>query len=266
MATTGADINVRNGILKADLPNVRRLEAVAFRAWPATSVQYDGSWLIRLTAGHASKRLNSLNPLDPSDYRDVESRIEKAARRFTEYDLPLTVRQTPLTPPQLIDLMDRQGWLSLSESIVMMADIPPNDTTEAIEHLPLRDVGRFVDARLKISGESPDQKAGLAEVINAIKPECGLFLFEDQELGPIAVSLAVQDNDLAGILQLAVSPQVRRKGVGAAIVNASLRWARLRGARTGWLAVEAANEPAIALYRKFGFRDVYRYCYRRPCK
>jgi hypothetical protein len=54
-------------ISKADLPNVRRLEAVGFRAWPAASVQYDGSWLVRLTAGHDSKRLNSVYPLDPSD-------------------------------------------------------------------------------------------------------------------------------------------------------------------------------------------------------
>lgn len=250
-------------ISKADLPNVRRLEAVGFRAWPAASVQYDGSWLVRLTAGHDSKRLNSVNPLDPSDYRDLEIRLEKAARRFAEYGRPLTVRQTPLAPPQLIAHMDANGWLVFSETIVMMADIPPNDTTEAIEHLPLRDVGRFVDARLQICGENSQGRAGLAEVINAIKPECGLFLFESPEHGPTAVSLAVHDNDLAGILGVAVAPGVRRQGIGASVVNASLRWARLRGARTAWLAVDSDNEAAIALYRKFGFRDVYRYSYRR---
>ena len=97
-------------ISKADLPNVRRLEAVGFHAWPATSVQYDGSWLVRLTAGHDSKRLNSVNPLDPSDYRDLEIRLEKAAKRFSEHGRPLTVRQTPLTPPQLIAHMNANGW------------------------------------------------------------------------------------------------------------------------------------------------------------
>lgn len=249
---------------KVDLPNVRRLEAVGFRAWPAASVHYDGSWLVRLTAGHDSKRLNSVNPLDPSDYRDLEIRLEKAARRFSDYGRPLTVRQTPLTPPQLIAHMDEKGWPVFSEATVMIADIPPNDTTESIEHLPLRDVGRFVDARLQICGENSQDKAGLSEVINAIKPEIGLFLFESPEHGPTAVSLAVHDNDLAGILQVAVAKDVRRQGIGASIINASLRWARLRGARTAWLSVESDNEAAIALYRKFGFMDVYRYCYRRP--
>ena len=43
----------------------RRFEAAGFRAWPAASVHYDGTWVIRLTAGHTAKRLNSVNPLDP---------------------------------------------------------------------------------------------------------------------------------------------------------------------------------------------------------
>lgn len=255
-----------DGTAKIDLPSVRRLEAVGFRAWPAASVHYDGSWLVRLTAGHDSKRLNSVNPLDPSDYRDIETRLGKAERRFADYGRPLTLRQTPLMPQPLIDHLDALGWAAFGETLVMTADIPPNDVSESIEHLPLRDVGRFVDARLKICREDPYTKAGLTEVINAIKPECGMFLFEAPDHGATAVSLAVHDNDLAGILQVAVSENLRREGLGSSIVNASLRWARLRGARKAWLAVECSNAAAIGLYRQFGFKDVYRYVYRRPAQ
>ncbi|OJF90804.1 GCN5 family acetyltransferase [Pararhizobium antarcticum] len=251
-------------ITRADLPIVRRLEAVGFRAWPAASVHYDGSWLIRLTAGHPSKRLNSLNPLDPSDYRDLEIRLEKAAKRFSDYELPLTVRQSPLTPSQMTALMDAQGWSALGESIVMMADIAASDLVDGMDYLPIRDVGRFVDARIRICGDDPQSKPGLTEIMNAIRPESGLFLFEDAVLGPTAVSLVVHDNDLAGILQFGVAETQRRQGIGASILDASLRWARLRGARKAWLQVEADNEAAIGLYRKFGFQDVYRYVYRRP--
>ncbi|MDO9417913.1 GNAT family N-acetyltransferase [Pararhizobium sp.] len=247
-----------------DLPSVRRLEAVGFRAWPAASVQYDGSWLIRLTAGHPSKRLNSVNPLDPSDYRDIEIRLEKAAKRFADYDLPLTIRQTPLTPGQLIAHMDENGWQAFDESLVMMADIPVAEVSDAIDHLPIRDVGRFVDARILIGGEDQQNKPGLTEVINAIKPEHGLFLFEEPDLGPAAIALVVHDNDLAGIMQLGVAEQLRRKGFGTAVLNAGLKWARLRGARKAWLQVEADNVEAVNLYRRAGFKDVYRYVYRRP--
>ena len=40
-----------------------------------------------------------------------------------------------------------------------------------------------------------------------------------------------------------------------------MRWAREQGAMRAYLQVVAANEPAIALYRGFGFREAYRYDY-----
>ena len=64
-----------------ELAQVRRYEAVGFRAWPAAAVHYDGTWVVRLTAGHPAKRLNSVNPLDPGDVVNIEERIARAARR-----------------------------------------------------------------------------------------------------------------------------------------------------------------------------------------
>jgi ribosomal protein S18 acetylase RimI-like enzyme len=248
----------------SDLPKVRRLEAVGFRAWPAASAQYDGSWLFRLTAGHPSRRLNSVNPLDPSDVRDIEIRLEKAAKRFSDYGRPLLVRQTPLTPPQLVSFMDSAGWADIGQTIVMTSNLADLPREEGVEHLPSRDVGRFVDARIRVAGDDPALKPGLTEIINAIKPEVGLFIFEEPDFGPTAVTLAVQDNDLAGILQLGVAEARRGQGTGTAVLHAALRWAKLKGARQAWVQVEADNAAAIALYRRAGFTDVYRYSYRGP--
>ena len=248
----------------ADLPKVRRLEAVGFRAWPAASVQYDGSWLCRLTAGHPSRRLNSVNPLDPSDTRDMEIRLEKAAKRFADYGRPLLVRQTPLAPPELIALMDAAGWGDVGRTVVMTATLADLPRDEGLDHLPSRDVGRFVDARIRVAGDDPALKPGLTEIINAIKPEAGLFIFEEPDFGPTAVTIAVQDNDMAGILQLGVAEERRDQGLGSAILNASLRWAKLKGARQAWAQVEANNEAGRALHARAGFRDVYEYSYRGP--
>lgn len=248
----------------SDLPKVRRLEAVGFRAWPAASAQYDGSWLCRLTAGHPSRRLNSVNPLDPSDIRDIEIRLEKAAKRFSDYGRPLLVRQTPLTPPQLIAFMDEAGWADVGQTIVMTANLADLPREEGVDHLPSRDVGRFVDARIRVAGDDPTLKPGLTEIINAIKPEVGLFIFEEADFGPTAVTLAVQDNDLAGILQLGVAEERRGRGTGTAVLHAALRWAKLKGARQAWVQVEADNAAAIALYHRAGFKDVYHYSYRGP--
>lgn len=253
----------------ADLATVRRLEAVAFRAWPAALTQYDGSWLIRLSAGHPSKRVNSVNPLDPSDTRDMAVRLEAAGKRFADYGRPLLVRQTPLAPPALIDLMDGAGWGHVGETAVMMVDLIESvaaESTDGVEHLPSRDIGRFVDARIRVAGDEPALKSGLTEIVSSIKPETGLFIFEEPGFGPSAVSLTVQDNDLAGVLQLAVAEKLRGRGIGTSILGASLRWARLRGAKRAWVQAEIDNEGALALYRNAGFREVYRYIYRGPAK
>jgi ribosomal protein S18 acetylase RimI-like enzyme len=49
--------------------------------------------------------------------------------------------------------------------------------------------------------------------------------------------------------------------LGVEILASALRWARMRSARTAWLQVGATNDPALALYARFGFREAYRYCY-----
>lgn len=265
MATTEAEPPGAKRPPVSNLPLVRRLEAVGFRAWPAATSVYDGSWLCRLTAGHPSRRLNSVNPLDPSDYRDIAIRLDKAAKRFADYGRPLLVRQTPLAPPQLVAFMDAAGWREEGYTQVMTADLSALSREEdTVDHLPSRDVGRFVNARIRVSGDDPALKPGLTEIVNAIKPETGLFIFEEADFGPTAVALAVQDNDLAGILQMAVAPERRGKGVGAAILHAALRWAKLKGARQAWLQVEEDNAAALALYRRAGFGEAYRYSYRGP--
>ncbi len=247
----------------SNLPLVRRLEAVGFRAWPAATVIYDGSWQVRLSGGHPSKRLNCVVPLDPSDIRDMDLRLEKAGKRFQSYGRPLMVRQTPLAPPQLISRLAGAGWERFETVKVMTADLGRPALPDTIDHLPTHDMGRFVDANLAVTGEDPGLKPALAEVLTAIKPATGLFVIEKPQQGPAAVALCVQDNDLAGIMELAVTERLRRQGLGAEILASALRWARISGARSAWLQVLDTNEPALALYRKFGFVEAYEYHYWR---
>lgn len=244
------------------LPLVRRYEAAGFRAWPAASVHYDGSWVIRLTAGHPARRLNSINVLDPSDTRQIKDRIEKAARRFDSYERPVTFRITPLTGEAISDFLDKEGWKTVSESIVMLADIEALQLESAIDHIPFKDIGRFVDALIKVRGTNRGLKPGLSEIIGSIVPDAGLFVAE-QDGEPISTAICVHDNDLAGLFEVATHAQSQRRGHGRDIVLAALKWAKLLGARRGWLQVEADNEAALCLYRSLGFSELYRYHYRQ---
>lgn len=243
---------------------VRRLEAAGFRAWPATTTHFDGTWAVRLTRGYPAKRLNSVNPLDPGDHRDIEARIERAAERFRQFGRPLLFRQSPLAPPQLSDHLDRCGWSRFAESIVFTADLEALDLPGTIDRIPIRDIARYVNASHGVHGRPDDMKQGLADILESIRPPAGLFVQEAPGETPIAVALAVHDNDLAGVLDVAVVPAMRHRGIGRDLVTTALRYTMHKGARTGWLQVEADNAPGLALYRNLGFTEAYRYVYRAP--
>jgi len=245
------------------LATVRRYEAAGFRAWPAAAVHYDGTWVIRLTAGHPAKRLNSVNPLDPGDIQHIADRIGRASRRFDAYGRPLTFRISPLSGPDLSNHLDKEGWSSFDESLVMRLPLADAQLDPAMDQIPLKDISRFIGALLKVNGSDVSLRPGLSEIIGAIQPEAGLFALEEGSEA-LATLICVHDGDLAGLFEVATDKSVRNQGHGRNLIRSALKWARLRGAREAWLQVEAGNVPALALYRSMGFEEVYRYHYRRP--
>ncbi|MBB3996239.1 GNAT family N-acetyltransferase [Aureimonas pseudogalii] len=243
---------------------VRRLEAAGFRAWPATSTFFDGTWAVRITTSFPAKRLNSVNPLDRSDHADMAGRLARAGERFAAVGRPLIVRQSPLCPPALVDHLDAEGWSRFGEAVVYTAVLADLDLSGAIDRIPIHDGWRYLDASLVVHERPAALREGLAEVLNAIRPPASFFVRESEGGDPVAVALAITDNDLAGILDVAVLPKVRRQGIARDLVVTALRHTLHRGARTGWLQVEADNAAGLALYRNLGFAEAYRYCYRAP--
>ncbi len=247
----------------ADLPTVRQYEAAGFRAWPAAAIHYDGAWVIRLTAGLPAKRLNSINPLDPGDVGNLVKRIARAARRFEAYGRPVTFRISPLSGAPLSDHLDKQGWSRLSESLVMGFEMDDKAVRGAMDQIPMKDMGRFVGAAMTTQQLDPALRPGLSEIIGSIQPEAGLFVLEvDDE--PLATAICVHEGQLAGLFEVATQASQRGKGFGRRVILSALKWAKLRGANHAWLQVEADNLAARKLYESIGFKEIYRYHYRRP--
>ena len=58
------------------------------------------------------------------------------------------------------------------------------------------------------------------------------------------------------LFQVWVAPECRGHGVAGALLDATLGWARDRGARAMQLGVVCGNEAARRLYERAGFRDL----------
>ncbi len=267
MAITVADadyvMSPAEALKIASLPEVRRLEAVSFRSWPAANTVYDGTWAIRLTAGHPSKRLNSVNPLDRADNSDLEERIARVARRFHSFGRPLVFRQSPLAPVELENILDERGWRRFDETRVMTLDLGTADFADTITQVPLQDVGRWIDQCVVMGSFEADVKPGLHELISLVEGDVGLFLTEDDSSKPTAGVMAVRLGDLVGIFQLVSNPELRNKGLGRRILRSAMLWGRENGASRAWLQVASENSAAVGLYGSEGFREIYRYTYRQ---
>jgi ribosomal-protein-alanine N-acetyltransferase len=62
--------------------------------------------------------------------------------------------------------------------------------------------------------------------------------------------------DEAEILTLAVTPGVRRQGVGRALLRSAIEAAESRGCPIMFLEVSSSNLPALTLYQNTGFKPV----------
>jgi len=84
-----------------------------------------------------------------------------------------------------------------------------------------------------------------------------LLLEDDQPMGVVLVN-RLDEMQGAELVYLGLSPAARGKGYGALLVRRGLALCAEAGARTLTLAVDAANDPAVRLYRRLGFYRVAR--------
>jgi len=75
----------------------------------------------------------------------------------------------------------------------------------------------------------------------------------DELLAYLAYSIAADEME---ILNLAVHPDLRRRGMGTTLIRAMLEHCGRKKVARGFLDVKASNTAAIDLYGKFGFKKI----------
>ena len=240
-------------------PGILEIERATLSAVPAPRVAFDGGFVVRSFAG-GTGRANCACPIDPSPDRDLAARIERIEGFYAHAGFRCRFRSTPLDPPGLVELLMARGYRSHDESQVIFGPLgdlfrqDPDCTA-----LPGPEPA-WSEVMATAEHQVPARQAEKARMPELLGVPAAWVLLRD-EGRPAACAFVTADGPLAGLFDLAVRPECRRRGLGQRVMSAAGAWARDRGARFAYAQVACTNTASLALNASLGLTERYRYRY-----
>ncbi|MFJ8462595.1 GNAT family N-acetyltransferase [Streptomyces swartbergensis] len=239
------------------------LARVAARAWRPVESERLGDWELRAASGF-TRRANSVLPLgDPGV--SLDEALDAVRRWYGERGLPAYV-QTATGAEGAQELLcaelEARGWVREVTAELWVGPLGPvADLAEPSGVVLSREAGEAWLARY--------QRKGVSEVALRVLGSGSSVWFatvpRSAGASPAAIGRCVVDGRWAGFAAVEVDPDLRRQGLGTAVMAALARRALDEGASAAWLQVEAENEGARALYAGMGFAAHHAYHhYREP--
>jgi N-acetylglutamate synthase len=241
----------------------RRIEELSLNASGAfQSLLYDG-WLLGFRPG-PTKRLRCVNAFYSTSLPLAE-KVDYCVRFYRSVSLQAIFRMLPFShPPELDAYLESLGWSMFERTLVLRADVPTaSPIPVARDSVEIVDAPHWVDVTAALLDLTGDKLSAAVERAKSYPlPHAGAIIRHQGEV--VACGLVKLEGAHAGLFALNTAPAHRRRGLGTTIVGALLAEASRQGSRTAYLQVTADNEGALALYRQFGFAQVYDYWYRGP--
>ena len=238
---------------------IRPLEEKMFNAWPSLQqVLFDG-WVLRFAQGY-TRRANSVNFLYGGT-QGVRQKIEWCSNVYRRQNLRPVFRVTPLAQPAHIDpLLADLAFTRQSPTSVQTLNLMSLATTE-VEGFQFSPEfsGEWLSRFEQLQGVTPNI-AHQAILQNIVPATCYATLSSNNEI--VACGLGVLEGKTVGLYDIVTHASRRRQGFGYALILNILHWAKQWGATQAYLSVEKGNDPALNLYAKLGFSEVYEYWYR----
>lgn len=242
-------------------PEIRQLEEIGARTWPAGRVEPLGGWLLSFDRG-VTRRANSVLPNAWDDRPPIDDRIVDVENRYRQAGLAPCFKMTRAALPRgLDDNLHRRGYVAEGHSIVLTAtlgaveDRPSLPVDFAADQSPDwsacswpgRPTNSDVDSRCRIAGRTGRPKA---------------FAMVRLDGRPAGVAMAAIARGWGCITAVRTPPEFRRRGVARALIAALAEWAGRQDANSLFLQVEEDNAAACGLYMLAGYHEAYRYHYR----
>jgi GNAT superfamily N-acetyltransferase len=246
-----------------DSTRLSRIEDAGLNASaPPQQLWLDG-WIVRFSPGKA-KRARCVNAVSPGRL-PLADKLAQAEAVFRAAGLQMVVRITPFSQPAGLDeTLAGLGLQAFDDTQVLAGDLP---TMSLAARIPLDSrlepaaAADYAQVVGRLRGSPPMQQQAHAERLALSPvPYRGWILRRGDEV--LACGQYAREGEFVGLYDIFTAPAARNQGLSQALCAELLRRAAAEGARTAYLQVDAANTPALAVYRKLGFAPGYSYHYR----
>lgn len=243
-----------------------RVEDAGINASAPPQQRWLDGWLVRFSPGKA-KRARCVNAV-AAGRLPLAQKLALVQAVFDEAALPMVVRVTRFTQPAALDAeLAARGFGLLDDTRVMVCPALPAGAAPALPagtHWVALAAPEYADAVGALRGSPPVQRQAHAERLrHSPVAYHGFAIRRDDDGRVLACGQFAAEAELVGLYDVFTDEAARGRGLATLLCRRLLALAAERGARVGYLQVEADNAPARAIYHRLGFRDGYAYHYRQ---
>jgi ribosomal protein S18 acetylase RimI-like enzyme len=119
---------------------------------------------------------------------------------------------------------------------------------------------RWINAFVRMNNVEKHAVTFKAMVQSLVQPTCFSHIEDRGRI--VACGMAVLEQNVVWLFDITVHEDFQRRGFGTQLIYSLLRWGKNSNADQGYLQVMRENKPALALYKKLGFKELYKYWYR----
>jgi GNAT superfamily N-acetyltransferase len=237
------------------------IEELSLNNWPALSTMFYDGWALRFADGY-TKRANSISPIFGSTL-DVQDKIQECERIYSFNRQDTIFKITPFIQPNNLDeVLEEKGYklVDLTSVQTMRLDSvrAPDWQGARLEEKPS---SQWLATFCRLNHVSERYIGTMERMLSGIRTKSGfLSLYHKEEV--IACGFGVIERGYIGLYDVVTDERYRNRGFGEQLLLHLLQWGKANGAYSSYLAVVLRNEPAVRLYEKLGYAEIYKYWYR----
>ena len=242
-------------------PLIHTIEELSMNAWPALHTLHDDGWVMCFANGYG-RRANAVYAHCAGN-KALQEKIAACESIYRSQRQRIVFKLTKASFPSDLDaVLAANGYEAQAHTSVQYLELDPWSGAPS-ESVSLSEAisDEWLAAYACLSKINATDAATHRQILNGILLErCFATISIQSRI--IACGLGVLQNGWAGFYDIRVNAAFRRQGHAQRLMTTMLAWAKAQGATRAYLQVMLDNPPALALYKKIGFQEAYRYWYR----